>query len=304
MPEEPYLEYLRSVRHVSANTVRAYGRDLAEFRGFLASRAVSELDVDAAGARGFVGYLAGRPLSPRSVNRTLSCLRGYYRYLRKLGRVTVNPFRSLRSLKVRHRLPAVLFEQEVRQLLDSEPQEFWQIRDRLIVELLYSTGCRVSELVSMNLTDLNLKEGTVRVLGKGAKERQVFIGAQAREVLKRYLAGRRLLARSAGGREEGALLVNRRGGRLTARGVQFLLARVLREASLSRPASPHTLRHSFATHILDRGADIRVVQELLGHSSLSTTQVYTHVGMERLKEVYRRAHPHGRGTATERESED
>jgi site-specific recombinase XerD len=188
---------------------------------------------------------------------------------------------------------------------------FWRLRDRAVLETLYSTGCRISELVSLDLADLDLKARNARVMGKGAKERLVYLGDTAVAALREYLSRRsfhakepaqiRSSARSAevaprtGARSAAAaLFINRRGERITDRGIRFILGEYLARANLGKRVTPHTFRHSFATHLLDRGADIRAVQELLGHASLSTTQVYTHVGMERLKRVYRRAHPHAK----------
>jgi len=303
---ENYLTYLRAVRHLSENTVRAYRRDLRLFAAFLRQRGIGEADVDEAVARSFVGEIARGSLKSRSVNRLLSALRGYYRFRLRFdapgsGRAAVNPFREVRSLKTPKNLPAFLFEAEVEQLLGEArepPGDIWRLRDLLIPELLYATGARVAELVGMNLTDLDFGERTIRVMGKGAKERVVFFGKTAAELLRAYLIRRRH-HRFPGPAEERALLLNRRGGRITVRGVQRILERLLREAGVVKPASPHTLRHSFATHVLNRGADIRVVQELLGHASLSTTQVYTHLDIQRLKRVYESAHPHARAKRPE-----
>jgi site-specific recombinase XerD len=296
---ESYLSYLRAVRHLSANTVLAYERDLRRFLDFLRERGIGEGEVDEAVASAFVGEAVRGSLRPRSVNRLLSTLRGYYRFLLKFGgSAGANPFRGIRSLKTPTALPSFLFEAEVDQLLRVEgepaPGDLFRLRDLLIPELLYATGARVAELTAMSLTDLDMRERSIRVTGKGAKERIVFFGSSAAALLGAYLLARRQhrFPRQAAGQ---ALLLNRRGGRLTVRGVQQILERRLREAGVAKPASPHTLRHSFATHILNRGADIRIVQELLGHASLSTTQVYTHLDIERLKKVYERAHPHARG---------
>ena len=171
---------------------------------------------------------------------------------------------------------------------------FWKLRDRAVLETLYSTGCRISELVSLDLADLDLKNRTARVMGKGSRERNVFLGAEALAALRDYLAERQRHVRPGAGDADAqrAVFLNQRGRRITDRGVRFVLSAYLRTANLGKKVTPHTFRHSFATHLLDRGADIRAVQELLGHASLSTTQVYTHVGLERLKKVYRRAHPH------------
>ncbi|MBN1836225.1 MAG: tyrosine recombinase [Spirochaetales bacterium] len=299
MPEDgaadQYLKYLEHVRHLSANTIAAYRRDIAAFRGYLRGCGLAESDLPESAVRGFVAECFRKGLSARSVNRVLSALRGYYRFRQKVIHDRANPFAPVRSLRTGRPLPSFLFEEEVAKLLDREGGDFWRLRDRLILELLYSTGCRVSELTGIDLDHLAPRDGALRVLGKGNKERLVFLGRPARELLREYLTRRgAVLAQLGRGREERALLLNRRGGRLTPRGVQQLLQRMVGEAGLDKPVSPHTFRHSFATHILNRGADIRVVQELLGHATLSTTQIYTHLDVEGLRRVYERAHPHAR----------
>jgi tyrosine recombinase XerC len=303
---EQFLQYLRHVRHLSANTLAAYRRDVQRFLDYLGACGLDP-DNPVLGQsllRGFVASLGRQGLSARSVNRVLSALRGYYRFRQKVGGEGANPFRELRSLKTERYLPSFLFEEEMERLLAGSPTDFWQLRDALILELLYSTGCRVAELVAVDLSDLSLKEGSVRVRGKGGKERLVFVGRQAGRLLAEYLPRRRVVAgrfrggsRASAESEQVALLINRRGERLTVRGVQFLLRRALQSAGVAKPVSPHTFRHSFATHILNRGADIRIVQELLGHASLSTTQVYTHLDVEGLRRVYDQAHPHARRQA-------
>jgi tyrosine recombinase XerC len=298
---EQYLQYLAHVRHLSANTLGAYRRDLELFLAFLEDRDLTVEQMDAGNARSFVGYLSRRDLSSRSVNRVLSAVRGYYRFLERVGVKAGNPFASIKSLKIDGKLPTFLFEEEIDQLLASgEPQDLWELQDLLILELLYSTGCRVSELASASLTGLDLKDSTLRVLGKGNKQRLVFIGEAATKRLREYLLRRKALKV---GDAEGhrALLINRRGRRLSVRGIQIIVERLLMRSRLDKPATPHTFRHSFATHILRKGADIRVVQELLGHASLSTTQVYTHLDIEHLRAVYGSAHPHARRAGNRRE---
>lgn len=295
---EQYLQYLAHVRHLSTNTLDAYRRDLELYLAFLEDRGLTLEQMNAGNARSFVGYLSRRSLSSRSINRVLSAVRGYYRFLERVGVKAGNPFASIKSLKIDGKLPSFLFEEEIDQLLaPGEPKDLWELRDLLILELLYSTGCRVSELASASLTDLDLKGCTLRVLGKGNKERLVFIGQAAVKRLREYLLRRKVLKL---GDAEGqrALLINRRGQRLSVRGIQTIVDRLLMRSHLDKPATPHTFRHSFATHILRKGADIRIVQELLGHASLSTTQVYTHLDMERLRAVYGSAHPHARRAGT------
>jgi integrase/recombinase XerC len=299
---EQYLSYLRSVRNLSPHTLASYRHDLSRYDSFLRDRGMTEGQAGLAEARAFVAVLAGEGLAARSVNRIVSGVRGYYRWRERFaedgGAPLGNPFADIRSLRTDKRLPSFLFEDEMQKLLElpartgASPEDpFLALRDRTALELLYSTGCRISELVSLDVTDVSLKERTARVMGKGSKERIVFIGREALAALREYLPRRAARA----GRDADsarALLVNGRGARLTDRGVRFILGSYLSAAGLGKRVTPHTFRHSFATHLLDRGADIRAVQELLGHASLSTTQVYTHVGVERLKKVYRRAHPH------------
>jgi site-specific recombinase XerD len=287
--QKDYMHYLQYVRHLSPRSLAAYMRDLLVYSAYLKTRELPEEEISLIQARGFVGELTRRGLSPRSINRALSAVRGYYRYKQRFGYGRENPFRSVKSLKSAKRLPSFLFEEEVSELLASAADDFWSLRDLLILELLYSTGCRVSELVAVNVGDLDLRSSTLRVIGKGNKERTVYIGREALKVLNLYLS-RRGLQRLPAGEAANALFINRRGRRLTARGVQYILTR--RTEAQAKRVTPHTLRHSFATHIMNRGGDIRLLQELLGHASLSTTQVYTHLGIDRLKDVYTGAHPH------------
>ena len=302
---ESYLVYLGTVRKLSPHTLESYGKDLEKYESFLTSEGVAAERAGVADARGFVAWLTAQGLSPRSINRMVSGVRGWYRFLERRGVVEANPFSEIRSLRTEKRLPSFLFEEEMARLVEMpsrEPcpdgDEFWKLRDRAVLETLYSTGCRISELVSLDLADVDLKNRTARVMGKGSKERNLFLGEAAVHALREYMSRRPFHARPAGqpGAEDStrALFINQRGGRVTDRGVRFILGEYLARANLGKHVTPHTFRHSFATHLLDRGADIRAVQQLLGHASLSTTQVYTHVGLERLKKVYRRAHPHAR----------
>ena len=322
---EDYLVYLGSVRNLSPHTLESYRKDLEKYEEYLAASGVTAQEAGLNEARGFVGALSKKGLAPRSVNRVVCGVRGWYRYMERRNEIGSNPFAEIKSLRTEKRLPSFLFEEEMARLLEmpraparsaaADGDGFWKLRDRAVLEALYSTGCRISELVSLNLCDLDLKNRTARVMGKGSKERNVFLGAESIAALREYIALRQQHVRrgslkapasrgeaAASSREaraafadsEGqrALFINHRGRRITDRGVRFVLASYLREANFGKRVTPHTFRHSFATHLLDRGADIRAVQEMLGHSSLTTTQVYTHVGLERLKKVYRRAHPH------------
>jgi integrase/recombinase XerC len=308
MPED-YQAYL-SRRSLAPHTLESYGKDLEKYRQFLSERDVDPEQAGVSEARGFVSWLTtGEGLSPRSVNRMISAVRGWYRWLQREGKVETNPFAEITSLRTEKPLPSFLFEEEMARLIEMPSREpaadgdsFWRLRDRAVLETLYSTGCRISELVALNLSDVDLKNRTALVMGKGSKERNVFLGDAAVRALRDYMSlrGAHVRAETAPRGAPGtvradavrALFLNQRGGRVTDRGVRFILGEYLSRANLGKRVTPHTFRHSFATHLLDRGADIRAVQELLGHASLSTTQVYTHVGLEKLKKVYRRAHPH------------
>lgn len=303
---EDYLAYLGSVRNLSPHTLESYRKDLEKYEQYLSASGVAAREAGLEQARGFVGALSKRGLAPRSVNRIVCGVRGWYRYMERRNEVGSNPFAEIRSLRTEKRLPSFLFEDEMARLLEmprlpdpsaaADGDGFWKLRDRAVLETLYSTGCRISELVSLDLADLDLKNRSALVMGKGSKERNVFLGAEALAALREYLSLREQHLRggtsSPDPDAQKALFINHRGKRITDRGVRFVLASYLRAANFGKRVTPHTFRHSFATHLLDRGADIRAVQELLGHSSLTTTQVYTHVGLERLKKVYRRAHPH------------
>ncbi len=289
---EEYLAYLGSVRNLSAKTVDAYRKDLNRYRMFCSVEGLLPEEATFQDARGFASSLSREGLSPASVNRIVSGVKGYYRFLLRQGLVKSNPFEQVRSLKKGKPLPEVLFEEEMERLLALPGTDFLGTRDRLLMELLYSTGCRVGEAVSINMSDISVKNRTVMVRGKGRKERLVFLGSRAIEALGAYLPLRQVHTDKDSPEAEKALFLNAAGRRITERGVAFILKGYEERARLSKPVHPHVFRHSFATHILDRGADIRAVQEMLGHESLSTTQVYTHVGLSRLKKVYQEAHPH------------
>lgn len=288
-----FLVYLKSVKHLAANTLASYRRDLEVYQSFLEANGLDEEQLDAKALRLFISSLAKKNLSARSINRIISCLRGYYRFKIRYGLAQSNPFTNFRLLKTDKWLPQFLVEDEIKQLFEVKVNSFWGLRDQMLVEFLYSTGCRVSEMTAINIGDLNLKNGSVRVLGKGNKERVVYLGRKALELLHAYLQGRKELKLSVPAAEDAlALFINQRGRRLSDRGARLIITRLVRKAFLAKNISPHTLRHTFATHLLNRGADIRIVQELLGHAYLATTQVYTHLNVERLRQIYQKAHPH------------
>jgi len=294
-----FCQRLADERHVSPHTLRAYRADLSEFAGFLAQENVALAEVSHHRLRQFLARLRERGLSRATLSRKLASLRSFYRFLVREGQIRSNPVAALRGPRRERRLPAVLSTDEVRRLLESasgtQPTD---LRDRAILELLYSTGMRRSEMVALNVRDVDLASGVVRVMGKRQKERLCPVGSYAIKALRDYLDARGITPAAAAGCDEPLFLnhSNNRAhqpheDRLSDRSVARILKKRIAAAGLSRRATPHTLRHSFATHLLDAGADLRAVQELLGHASLASTQVYTHVSVERLREIYLRAHP-------------
>jgi len=284
-PVGEFLRYLDHERGVSHHTLRSYAADLAEFEAFLAREKLGGLArADARAIRGWLASLHERKLARSSVARKLASVRSCLKYLARRGVVELNAARQVRSPKLPQRLPSFLPKDESKNLLDS-PVERTEagLRDRALLELLYATGLRVAECCGLDLDDLDRQQGSVRVMGKGGKERVVPAGDVALQALDAWLTVR--------GEGRGPLFTNPRGGRLSTRGVHRIVKSRARAAGIDRRVTPHTFRHSFATHMLGEGADLRLIQELLGHSRLSTTQRYTHVSAEHLMKVYDRAHP-------------
>jgi integrase/recombinase XerC len=287
---EQFCRYLETERNASTHTVAAYRSDLGQFSVFLAAQGGGAPEgVDHLTIRRYLAQLH-KGLTKSSIGRKLSALRALFRYLLREGRLEKNPAELIGTPKREKRLPFHLNIDQVSALVSApSPAAGLPLRDRAVLETLYSCGIRVSELTGMNVGDLDLEEGLARVLGKGGKERLVPVGSCAASALSAYLKER-------GGPEAGApLILNARGGRLTRRSVGRIVDAHMLLIATMRKASPHTLRHSFATHLLEGGADLRAIQELLGHASLSTTQKYTHVSIDRLMEVYDKAHPKARG---------
>ncbi|MCP4204037.1 MAG: tyrosine recombinase XerC [bacterium] len=303
-----YLQHLLYERNLSPHTLRAYRRDLDQFldflaRDFLAKRAseVRAGDVDALAVRSFLAWLSRREVGRRSQARALSAVRSLFRFACREGGVEKNPATSVRTPKQPRTLPRHLRPGEIETLLEAvSGDEPLACRDRAILEVLYATGLRVGELVSLDWNDIDLKSRVLRVLGKGGKERMVPFGRPAAEALHRWLGGseklRAAAATVASEDTDEPVFLNYRGTRLSARSVRRLIDKRVEQAALAGGVHPHTLRHTFATHLLEGGADLRSIQELLGHSSLSTTQNYTHLEVERLQSVYRDAHPRARSS--------
>ena len=294
--------HLSAERAVSPHTRKAYVADVGRFVSFLSayvSREERELpaaDVDPLAVRAFLAHLRGEGLSKGTVLRHLSALRTFFSFLKREGRVETNPAAGLKGPRAEKPLPRTLSLAEAAALVEApEAGSPLGARDRALLELLYATGVRVSELVGLDVADVDLSSRQLRTLGKGRKERIVPFGEKAAEALRAWLPPRADLRAGRLHRDRDPLFVNARGTRLSDRSVRRVLVRALFAAEVEREASPHTLRHSFATHLLSAGADLRVIQELLGHASLATTQRYTHLDVDRLMEVYRKAHPKARG---------
>lgn len=289
---ESFVGYLKVEKNASPYTVKQYVADINEFVLFMEQHQITVFAaVSYLHGRAFLAHLGKRGLSRRSIARKLSSLRSFYRFLMREEMLEQNPFQIVSTPKVEKKLPTFMYPQEIQELLElpdlSTPLG---LRDRLIFELLYASGIRVTELVTLTLDSINLPLGVALVFGKGAKERYVPVGSYALNALREYLdAGRGKLL--AGKKEHGMLFVNYRGEPLSDRSVRRVVDKYLQDAAMNRSISPHTFRHTFATHLLNAGADLRTVQELLGHVNISTTQVYTHVTKERLRHVYDSAHP-------------
>ncbi len=320
---QEFLGYLKYEKRFSEHTAKCYGADLAQFGGFLldqpdnaaqddgdmsmghhggAGTAVAthtELKVDALllaadtnTIRGYMARLNDKQYSKATVARKLATLRSFYKFLIRRNRVAASPVVGIRTPKQDKKLPRFLEYDQVKQLLETPPADTWLgARDRAILETLYSTGIRVSELVSLNMDDIDFLGEVVHVRGKGKKERIAPISASALQTIQHYMEYRNRRAQSNSNFDNKVLFVNKHGKRLSTRSVRRKMDKYLKMAGLDPAISPHTLRHSFATHMLNNGADLRSVQELLGHQSLSTTQVYTHLTTARLKETYQSAHP-------------
>ena len=318
---DAFIAYLANERNFSEHTVKNYYADLELFREFLTNlhKYLDETDgepqidvrsIDSADIQAFLGQLYGKKLAKTTVARKLSALKSFFQFLWKRSRITRNPARSIPLPRLPHRLPPLFQEDEAERLLDGVAAiDALSIRDAAILELLYATGMRVEEAAQLRLPQINLTERRITARGKGKKERIVIFGLPAADALRRYLDRRpellnaapnntpeqmEKMPKKAARRDEDAVFLNARGTRLTSRSIRRIVKAYVAEADLDRRLSPKAFRHSFASHLLQAGADLRVIQELLGHERLSTTQRYTHVNIDNLLEVYRHAHPRAR----------
>lgn len=286
-----FLRYLRVERNASVHTINNYKRDIRQFVSFLTRNKIEMLGVNKHHIRLFLGELQQSQYARATVARKLAALRSFYSFLSREEYCASNPFQQVATPKQKRLLPAPLYVEQCLKLLEAPDDSSLGLRDRAILEILYATGIRVGELVGLSFHDADFRQGYVRVFGKGAKERIVPLGKPAALAVERYLREARPLLAKATPHDSRALFLNKNGTRLSDRSVRRLLDKYIKQSGLPQSVSPHTLRHSFATHLLDNGADLRSVQELLGHENVSTTQLYTHVTRARLKAVYKKAHP-------------
>jgi integrase/recombinase XerD len=286
-----FIQYLAVERGLAQNTLESYGRDLRQYQTYLQNGHMDFIkDSNRSTILAYLNNLQIKGRAVSTISRNLAAIKSFYQYLVRERYLEKDPAAHLESPKLEKKLPKILTISEVEELL-KQPNTFLPtgLRDKAMLELLYATGIRVSELISLNISDINLDMGYIKCYGKGAKERIVPLGSIAAKCVQDYIGkGRPKLVRTY---EEAALFVNHHGNRLTRQGFWKIIKKYAQEASINKEITPHTLRHSFATHLLENGADLRSVQEMLGHADISTTQIYTHVTKNRLKEVYDKAHP-------------
>jgi len=286
-----FINYLAVERGLAQNTLESYGRDLRQFHMYLQNSKMEILkDSNRNTILGYLNNLQSKGRAVSTISRNLAAIKSFYQYLVRERYLDKDPAANLESPKLEKKLPKILSIAEVEELL-KQPNIVLPtgLRDKAMLELLYATGIRVSELISLNISDVNLDMGYIKCYGKGSKERIVPLGSIAAKCVQDYISkGRPKLVRTY---EEAALFVNHHGNRLTRQGFWKIIKKYAQEANITKEITPHTLRHSFATHLLENGADLRSVQEMLGHADISTTQIYTHVTKNRLKEVYDKTHP-------------
>ncbi|WDF81549.1 tyrosine recombinase XerC [Lacticaseibacillus pabuli] len=290
---DEFITYLQVERHYSPRTVSAYERDVNDFAKFLKKSGDDDLlKVDAVAVSAYMTEMASRDYTSSTSARKLSSLRAFYRYLHKVGRVKENPFALVESKKVHNHLPQFFYEPEIEELFKTvQGTDALSVRNRALLEVLYGTGMRASECVNLELNQIDMNSRAILVHGKGNKDRYVIFGERARDALQNYIAGARKELGGVRSLVEPHVFLNQHGKPLTVRGLEYILEQLIKQSSLPGDMHPHMLRHSFATHMLNHGADLRSVQELLGHASLSTTQIYTHVTTEHMLADYKQFFP-------------
>lgn len=285
-----FIDYLIKELNFANNTVISYQRDLAMYMEYLAKEQLSFLDISREDVRVYLKYLSKKALKNSSISRHISCLRSFYNYLLLNGKIEVNVFKMISNPKLERKLPNFLSYEEMRIIFDSiDISTSIGLRNRLMIELFYASGCRVSELIAIKIQDIDVNKKTIRIMGKGSKERFVYYGEYAAYYLDLYLKDSR--KKIKGSVNTDYLLLSKKGKALTLMEMEVIIRNLVKDLPLKSHVTPHTFRHTFATHLLNNGADIKTVQELLGHTNLNTTGIYTHVTNERLREVYLKAFP-------------
>ena len=286
---EEYLKYLRYNRNYSENTIIGYEEDIIDYLKYLERECLSLYDIKYNDIRFLLEYYHDCHLSSGTIRRKISSLKGFYKYLGRNNMVKENPFAYVTLPKKEKKLPQYLNNNEMWEIFDSiDISTLLGLRDRVIMELLFATGVRVSELINIQINDIDFNNRSIMVIGKGNKERMVFFNEVCLDLLKKYLHDSREL------RKADYLIINSKGEGITTGGIAFIINKIIMETSIMKHVHPHTLRHTFATHLLNNGCDLLTVQELLGHASISTTGIYTHVTTEHIKDVYYKTHPRGR----------
>ena len=286
---EDFLRYLLIDKNYSNNTIESYKEDLLKFNEFFKDKNINNIDID--DLKRYVKYLNDQELNELSISRNISCIKSFYKYLNIEKIIDNNPSDSLFLPKVRKKLPNTLSEEEVDRLLDIKLTDMFSYRNKAMLEVLYATGLRVSELVNLKMENIDFEQDIIRTFGKGNKERVIPIGEYAKIYLEKYLNEYRYQMLKHGNNEY--VFLNNHGKNMTRQGFFKIIKSIASDVGINKEISPHVLRHSFASHLLKHGADLRTIQELLGHSNVSTTQIYTHISNEELKENYKNYHPHG-----------
>lgn len=284
-----FLNYLKVYKNYSELTIKNYYNDLTEFSIYIKKdlTRVKKEDI-----KSYLKYLFDKDNSNRTISRKISTLKSFYKYLKENDVIKSSPALSIKYPKADKKLPNFVPYNELESMINATKKDTFYERDDLIIELMYATGVRVSELVNIKLDDIDFETNSIRILGKGSYMRTVYFGEYARDAIFKYMNGLRI--KLLNGKESEYLFLNKNGNNITTRGIQKIIDKIVSETDVKTKVSPHTLRHTFATHLLDNGCDLRSVQELLGHKNINTTEVYTHVTSERLKDVYFKSHPRGR----------
>ncbi|MCL2265062.1 MAG: tyrosine-type recombinase/integrase [Treponema sp.] len=292
---QEYLNYLEAVRGCSHRTLEAYGNDLLRYANYCGNRGITPEKAEAYEVQQFIADLSAEDMAATSVNRCLSSIRGFYRWMNRFNKRQDNPCYALKNIRTPVRMPEVLWENEMADFasLPEKSGILWPERDKALIMVMYSAGLRISEVVSLNRANISPSFDEAKITGKGDKQRYVFFSEQAKEAVLEYLPHREARLKMAGlDGKNSALFINRKGKPISVPGVRWIISRYAQQSGIGKNIHPHALRHSFATHLVNSGCDVRIVQEMLGHSSISTTQRYAHINIEKMKKVYSASHPH------------